>query len=376
MESYRLNSKVVSGDREYMIQTVNDSEQMSVVTSVFSGGEMIDVARLPHPQQISAEEILTMVKTTHDEKTDELDRLLKTFRMVLESGNAETMHHLGTAFYYKRMYDEARTLFTKALEDRPEFHQAANFLGLTCLALGEDREAIKAFDKAVQLRPSYADYRNNHGEALLKGGFCRKAVEEFEAALKQNIYYADAYFNLGIAYITNAVMREDFELFANLLEKTTDMVNRAVLIAPDYRCLELDQAREALKNGDLPRALNLYQAARNQRRETQRQEFSGFYSKFLVQSEWVSERIITDRIAFLETEINKNPTYVDLHHELAICYLQQARFVWRKGTEQFRKTIEINPRLVKARSALEKTKAFYTEIEHIVDRLLENGQEG
>jgi Tfp pilus assembly protein PilF len=376
MESYKLNSKVVSGDKEYMIQTVNDTEQMSVVTSVFSGGEMIEVARMPHPGQISPEEILTMVKATHDEKMDELDRLLRTYRMVLESGNADTTLHLGTAFYYKRMYNEARTLFTRALDKRPDFHQAANFLGLTCMAIGEDTEAIRAFKKAVELRPTYADYRNNHGEALLKGGFCRKAVEELETALKQNIYYADAYFNLGIAYITNAVKREDFELFTNLLEKTSDMVNRALLIAPDYKCPELEQAREALRNGDLPRALNLFHTVRNRKREAQRQEFSGFYSKFLVQSEWVTERIITDRISYLESEINKNPTYVDLHHELAICYLQQARFIWRKGVEQFQRGIEINPRLSKTRSGLKAAEKFYADIEQVVNRLLENGQEG
>lgn len=370
MENYRLKSKVSVKDKEYLVQTVNDTSQMSVVSSLFVDGQILEVARFPHPNEISAEDVLAMVKTTHHEKKSELEHLLATYAKVVKSGNIDLMYHLGTAFYYKRIYDEASSLFEAVLEFKPDHHQATNYLGLTLMALNQCDEAVKMLARAVEMRPNFADYHNNYGEALLEAGFCRRAVEELEAALKQNIYYSDAYFNLGIAFIVNAVKREDFDLYSNLLDKTTDLFNRAVLISPDFKTPQYDEAFEALRNGDLPRAYTLFKAVRDSRREKSRQEFSSFYLRFLLYADRPSEKAIADRINYLQSEINKNPTYVDLHHELAICYLQQAQFSWQKGIEQLRNTIEINPRLNKAKKALETAAEFEATLNNAVSDII------
>jgi len=224
--------------------------------------------------------------------------------------------------------------------------------------------------RAVEMRPSFADYHNNYGEALLEAGFCRRAVEELEAALKQNVYYADAYFNLGIAFIINAVKREDFDLYANLLDKTTDLFNRAALISPDYKTPQYEAGFEALRQGDLPRAYTLFKTVRDSRREKNRQEFSSFYLRFLLYADRPSEKAIGDRISYLQAEINKNPAYVDLHYELALCYLQQAQFSWQRGIEQLRSTIEINPRLNKAKKALETAVEFESTLNNAVTEII------
>ncbi len=366
MENYRLKSKVAINDKEYLVQTVNDASQMSVVSSLFVDGKILEVTRLPHPGEVSAEDVLTMVKATHEDKKDELEHLLSTYQKVISSGDVDLMYHLGIAFYYKRMNDEAISLFEQVLQFKKDHHQAANYLGMTLAAEGRYDQAVKVLAAAVELRPSFADYHNNYAEALMEAGFYRRAVEELEAALKQNIYYADAYFNLGIGYIGNAIKREDFDLYDNLLDRTTDVFNRAVLISPEYKTAQFDEATEILKQGDLPRALTLFRAVRDSKRERSRQEFSSFYLRFLLYAERPNERAVADRITHLEDEIKKNPTYVDLHHELALCYLQQAYFYWRRGIEQFRKTLEINPRLGKAKDGLEKATQFGATLNDVV----------
>jgi len=375
MENYRLKSKVSVKEKEYMVQTVNDTSQMSVVSSLFVDGQILEVTRFPHPNEVSAEDVLAMVKTTHHEKKSELEHLLATYAKVVKSGNVDLMYHLGTAFYYKRIYDEAASLFEAVLEFKPDHHQAINYLGLTLLAQNKCDEAVKMLARAVEMRPNFADYHNNYGEALLEAGFCRRAVEELEAALKQNIYYADAYFNLGIAFIVNAVKREDFDMYSNLLDKTTDLFNRAALISPDYKTPQYEGAFEALRQGDLPRAYTLFKTVRDSRREKSRQEFSSFYLRFLLYADRPSEKAIADRINYLQAEINKNPTYVDLHHELALCYLQQAQFSWQKGIEQLRKTIEINPRLNKAKKALETAAEFEATLNNAVSDIIKGAQD-
>jgi tetratricopeptide (TPR) repeat protein len=369
MENYRLKSKVSVNEKEYMLQTVNDSSQLSVVSSLFVDGQILEVTRYPHPNEVSAEEVLAMVKTTHNEKKGELEHLLDTYTKVMKSGNYDLMYHLGTAFYYKCIFDEAITLFEAVLISKPDHHQAANCLGLTLLARNRCDEAVKALAKAVEMRPNFADYHNNFGEALLEAGFCRRAVEELEASLKHNIYYADAYFNLGIAYIVNAVKREDFDMYSNLVEKTTDLFNRAALISPDFKTAQYDEAFEALRQGDLPRAFTLFKAVRDSKREKNREQFSSFYIRFLLYADRPSEKAVADRINYLRDEINKNPTYVDLHHELAMCYLQQAQFSWQKGIDQLKRTIEINPRLTRAKEGLDMATEFESSLQNVVSEI-------
>lgn len=375
MENYRLKSTVTVNDKEFMVQTVNDSGKMAVVSSLFVDGEVLEVSQRENTKAASQEEMLSLVKSTHEEKKGELERLLAAYKKALYSGDVELMYHLGLAFQMKRLFEEAGTLFASVLELKPEYHQAANGLGMTRLYQNRYDDAVKALAHAVELRPQYADYHNNYGEALLEAGFCRRAVEEFEAARELNIYYADAHFNLAIAYIANAVKREDFEMYANLLEKTGDFLNRAVMVAPDLNTPQFSEACAVLKQGDLQRALNLFKAVRDEKREAGRREFSGLYVRFLLYLEEGDERPIVERIRQLKEELRKNPTYVDLHHELALCHLHLSLTSWRQGVQQLQECMEINPRLKKAEYGLKRAQEFADQLRQAVADIARGGSE-
>jgi tetratricopeptide (TPR) repeat protein len=374
MESYRLKSKVSANDKEFLVQTVNDASQKSVVSSLFVDGKILEISRYPHDEKITDQEILKIVQSTHDVKKSELEQLLSMRQKVTGSGDADLMLNLGITFYCKRIYDEARELFATILELKPDHHQAANYLGLACLEQSDFKEAVKSLALAVELRPAYADYHNNYGEALLEAEFCQRAVEELETALKLNTYYADAYFNLGIAYIFNAIKREDFEMYSNMREKTTDLFDRAALISPEFKTVQYDEAREVFRLNDLPRALNLFKAVRSYKKELSRQRFSGFYLRFLLYSDWADEKTVVDRIRFLKEKIAINRNYVDLRQELAYCHLQQARLNWKKAIDQFREAYEMNPRLSKAEKGLERAEEFAETMKEVVAEIVKTGQ--
>ncbi|MEW6015354.1 MAG: tetratricopeptide repeat protein [Candidatus Zixiibacteriota bacterium] len=362
MDSYRLDSRIVDNEKEYLIQTVNDVRQGVIKTSFFVNGELMDASVMPHSEEMSENEILNLVKTTHGDKKSELEYLLKSYRNILEEGRPEMMFHLGSALFYRRMYPEARQLFQSAVKIRHDYHEAYYFLSQTELMANHIDAAVKAGLKAVEIRPQFADYRNILGEAFMAAGSCRRAVIEFEDAIKLNIYYADAYFNLALAYTLNAVTKEDFNLYTDLTTKTMDLLNKAVLINPDYKTSTFDEAVAALTNGELKRAFALFKGVRDEKKEKQRQGKAAHFHRFLMYTEWLSQSNIDDRIKQLQNEIDRNPSYVDLYYELGACYLHQAKFAWQKSIEQFKKALEINPSLAKAKRSLELSEENYLKL--------------
>jgi tetratricopeptide (TPR) repeat protein len=283
------------------------------------------------------------------------------------------MYHLGTAFYYKSFYQEARELFRSALGMNSEHHQAFNQLGLTELALGDVNAAIKAATQAVTRRPRFADYRNNLGEAYMAEGDVRGAIAQFQEAINVNLYYADAYFNLGIAYLQDAINRPDASESQALAAKVNDCLHKASLIYPGYRGSQFDAGLAEIKERRNDRALRTFRAIRDAKKESHKQEFAGFYLKFILFPEWVSEKVIQERISFLQQEIAKNPTYVDLQVDLAHCFLEQSRMAWQKGIEHYQRSTEMNPSLTKAQSALDHVERVYQQMCGAIGRISEKG---
>ena len=62
--------------------------------------------------------------------------------------------------------DEAIASYDKALQLKPDDHQAWYNRGIALGNLGRLDEAIASFDKALQLKPDEEIYINNRNEAL------------------------------------------------------------------------------------------------------------------------------------------------------------------------------------------------------------------
>lgn len=373
METYRLNSRLVENEREYIIQTSNDVALGSVSSDVFVDGILADSVKLPHPEQIRPEEVLTFVETAHDETKKEVEALLKAYRDVMHSANAEMMFHLALAFFYKKFYNEANELLAAAVSLNPDYHEAYNFLGQTELALGRHDEAVVAAESAVSKRPEYADYRNNLGEALLVCRSLARAQEEFDKAISINLYYSDAYFNYGLAMILLALDEDNSQVRPNYLTKAHEYFTKASLTYPDYKTAIFARGLESLLRGDLKHAFNLLARVREEKRFQHGRRYSMYHMKFALYPQWVTEKALQDRISFLQDEISKNPSYIDLHIELSRCYLEQARIAWRKGIDSFKKTLDINPSLTKLAANVERAEDAYEVIGDTIQKISQRG---
>jgi tetratricopeptide (TPR) repeat protein len=368
MEGFRLKSKVAVDEREFLIQTVNDEEKNTIVSSLFVDGKVIETCDFPHPENRTIEDIESLVKSTHEEKKTEIEHLLATFGEVLGSNDPDLMFNVGTAFYCKKLFEEARILFESVIAHKSDHFQAGNYYGLTLLALGEFDKAVKALARVVELKPGFADFHNNFGEALLENGSYRRAIEEFETAMKINIYYADAYFNLGIAFLSNAADQKNYEFYENMIAKIKDSLNRAVMITPALKTSRYNEAINLIETGEYAQALILLKAVRDVKKEKSRQEFSSHYLRFLLYSEKVNERAVADRIQYLQSILEENPNYSDLHYELALCHLQQAQISWNNGAKHFGEAVNINKHLTKSEKSRERAETFAKQLkETLID---------
>ena len=371
METYRLKSKLVENNKEIVIQTVNDVNQGEIASTVYVNQEEMERVSCPYPEGINPEEMLSLVKLTHGEKKKELETLLENYHKVVTGSDPEQMYHLGVAFYYKRLYREAEELFKTAVAFNPDHHQALNYSGLVQLAVNKPAEAIESCTAAVQKRPAYADYRNNLGEVLLASRSCQPAIRELEEAIRINLYYADAYLNLGLALILRAILEEDKVSPANVIRRASDCFKKASLIASDYDATTLDQGIEALQSADFRRAFSLFQRLRDDKKEKHRREFAAFYVKFAMHPDWVTEEVVNDRIRFLEAEIGKNPSYIDLYAELGRCLLERAKYSWQRGVDKYKKVVELNPSLARAVYCRDEAEREYENICATLSKIVE-----
>ncbi len=372
METYRLKSRVVCGDNEYIIQTTNDSDLSAVTSTVIVNGVPTETLRSQHPYEVNSEEVLSLVKLRHGEIKREFEQLLDAYESALADADPERLVALGVAFYYKGLYHEAAHLFTQAIDSGGEQHKALNFLGLALRALSRPAEAARAAAEAVRMRPGFADYRNNLGLAYLGAGSCSRAVREFQEAISLNMYYAEAYLNLGLALLLNAIRREDSDLFEGVISRVSEHFDRSRLIRPEYETSTFHKGVEALRGGEFEVAYDLISRVRDDHAEHYRRQYSDFYLKAVLTFSAAGSETLNDRINFLRSEIAKNPHYVDLIVELGNCYLQKARLSWSQGLEQYRIALDKNPSLSRSRRVLDEAERVFSDISAALGRI---GQE-
>jgi tetratricopeptide (TPR) repeat protein len=166
---------------------------------------------------------------------------------------------------------------------------------------------------------------------------------EFDEAISLNLYYGDAYFNKALTYVLNAIRREDFKLFSEHAGKTLEMLERAVIICPEYQDQTFGEGKVLFEQGDLEAAFHKLLYVREQRKERRNREFSAVYLRFLLSA---------DRIKQLKDAISKNPHYPDLHYELAVAYTLMGRFIHSKAIQEYQEALKINPQFERAKKSL------------------------
>ena len=113
---------------------------------------------------------------------------------------SELWHEKGLIHAIGKEYEQAIASWDRALEIKPDDHQAWNNRGNALGNLGRYEQAIASYDQALEIKPDYPDTWDNRGYVLTCMGRYKDALESCDRAIKINPNYANAYYNKAVCY--------------------------------------------------------------------------------------------------------------------------------------------------------------------------------
>jgi tetratricopeptide (TPR) repeat protein len=115
---------------------------------------------------------------------------------------------------YKRSdFKEARMVFKRLTELKPERIEAWNNLGILELSSGNPEEANRAFRKVLEFEPHNAGALCNTGNYFAEKGDAALAATYFERAIEARHDFTEAWYNLGNSYMSLSQFKEAKEAF-------------------------------------------------------------------------------------------------------------------------------------------------------------------
>jgi spermidine synthase len=113
--------------------------------------------------------------------------------------NFDALRMLGDARALQGRFEEALSLYERAVLLRDGDLRARRGLGSTLLWTGRTEDAIGHLRRALEIRPSDPESHNNLGVALAQRGDVEEAIRHFEEAARLRPGYLDAERNLALA---------------------------------------------------------------------------------------------------------------------------------------------------------------------------------
>jgi tetratricopeptide (TPR) repeat protein len=133
---------------------------------------------------------------------------------------AELFFEQALLYRFAEEYAKAIASYDKALEIKPDYHEAWNNRGYALDNLGRLEEAIASYDKALEIKPDCHEAWNNLGYALDNLGRLEEAIASYDKALEIKPDYHEAWNNRGYALDNLGRLRGDRLLRQSLRNQT------------------------------------------------------------------------------------------------------------------------------------------------------------
>ncbi len=231
---------------------------------------------------------------------------LKEARLSLEKAvsydetNTEALLKLGEVNFLLRRYDEAIVTINDALKIDDKLAQGYFIKGFIYKELGDTTLAVSSFQTATEVNPEHYEAYMELGNILAYKGD-RLALEYFETALMIRPESAEALYNKGMYHQANRQIDEAMESYQRLINVDS-------------------------KN------------------------FLGYYNTgYIYLVEYLS---FDTAIAYFDTVLTFDPTYIDARYNQGLCYEEKGETV--RAEEIYREVLNADPQYTAAAMGLER----------------------
>ena len=139
-----------------------------------------------------------------------------------EEQKAELFFEQALLYRYAEQYAKAIASYDKALEIKPDYHDAWYNRGIALGNLGRWEEAIASYDKALEIKPDDHEAWYNRGIALRNLGRLEEAIASYDKALEIKPDKHEAWNNRGIALRNLGRLEEEIASYDKALEFKPD----------------------------------------------------------------------------------------------------------------------------------------------------------
>jgi len=129
----------------------------------------------------------------------------------------------GTQKYMNGDFIGAIASYDRALEIKPDKHEAWDNRGFALVNLGRLEEAIASYDRALEIKPDFHQAWNNRGIALHKLGRFEQAIASYDRALEFKPDFHQAWINRGVALGNLGRFEEAIASYDRALEIKPDL---------------------------------------------------------------------------------------------------------------------------------------------------------
>ncbi|AGK55032.1 tetratricopeptide repeat protein [Bacillus sp. 1NLA3E] len=148
------------------------------------------------------------------------EKALKFFQKAIELGGGGSAYYsAGTLYYENEKYDDAKTMFERAVKEG--LHTSDNYfmLGMCLVNSGNSRLALPYLQRGVELNQHDSEGLFQYGLCLAQEGLLDEAIDQLQKCLKIEPKHADAYYNLGVAF----AFKENKQDALSMLEKALEI---------------------------------------------------------------------------------------------------------------------------------------------------------
>jgi tetratricopeptide (TPR) repeat protein len=159
---------------------------------------------------------------------------------------AELFFELGYLQRVRENHEEAISSYDKAVEFKPDFHEAWNKRGNSLDDLGRYEEAISSYDKAVEFKPDFHDAWYNRGIFLRKLGRYEEAISSYDKAVEFKPDYHDAWYNKACGYALQGNIEQAIENLQTAINLHPEEVREWAKNNSDFDAIREDERFQAL----------------------------------------------------------------------------------------------------------------------------------